>query len=208
MRSIEYSTSEEKANMNHLIFASHNLNKSVEIKLLLEDQSLFVKNLFDINYQSEILETGATLQENALIKAKTIHDITNQPVFSDDSGLEVEALHGAPGVYSARYAGIPRDDQKNMELLLQNLKNHENRAAQFKTVICFANKNQYHFFEGIVKGSIALKPRGEMGFGYDPIFIPEGYQQTFAEMTATEKSQISHRARALQYFLAYIKTVL
>jgi XTP/dITP diphosphohydrolase len=189
--------------MTSLIFATHNSNKSKEIASLLPD-TFQVYNLSDLNYLYEIPETKNTLEGNAILKAQTIFDIFHQPVFSDDSGLEVEALNGAPGVFSARYAGKPRDDKKNMDLLITNLKDKSNLNARFRTVIAFHDTQQIHLFEGIVKGTITLQPRGNMGFGYDPIFVPDGQFKTFAEMSLEQKNMFSHRSKAFQQLISFI----
>lgn len=191
--------------MKQIIFASHNSHKTSEINSLLPN-GFQLTNLHELGYHNDIEETGSTLEENALIKAKTIHNIYQTLVISDDSGLEVESLNNTPGVYSARYAGYPRDDHKNLQLLLKNLKDCNNRKAQFRTIICLAFNQQYMYFEGVIKGLITLEPRGHKGFGYDPIFIPDGYDQTFAEMSSKEKNKISHRALALNKFLDFIST--
>lgn len=189
--------------MSSLIFATHNSNKSKEIASLLPG-TFQILNLSDLNYSLEIPETENTLEGNAIIKAQTIFETFQQPVFSDDSGLEVEALHGAPGVFSARYAGEPKDDHKNIKLLLNNLKDKGNRKARFRTVIAYHDTQQIHLFEGIILGTISLNPRGNLGFGYDPIFIPKGQSKTFAEMTLEQKNVFSHRSKAFQKLISFM----
>lgn len=186
------------------IFASHNDNKTAEIKRLLP--KVEVQSLSEIGFSTEIPETGSTLKENALIKAQTIFDIYKIPVFADDTGLMVEALDGAPGVYSARYAGVAADSEKNMQKLLGALKGEENRAAHFATVIAFIDESgQEYFFEGRVEGEILKEKTGAGGFGYDPVFKPQGFTQSFAEMNTETKNEISHRGRALQKFIRFIQ---
>lgn len=186
------------------IFASHNDNKTAEIKRLLP--KVEVQSLSEIGFSTEIPETGSTLKENALIKAQTIFDIYKIPVFADDTGLMVEALDGAPEVYSARYAGVAADSEKNMQKLLGALKGEENRAAHFATVIAFIDESgQEYFFEGRVEGEILKEKTGAGGFGYDPVFKPQGFTQSFAEMNTETKNEISHRGRALQKFIRFIQ---
>jgi XTP/dITP diphosphohydrolase len=186
-----------------LYFATQNQHKLSEVrKKLPEFISLF--DLSEFNLTHEIPETGTTLEENALIKAKFIYDKFNVNCFADDSGLEVESLGNAPGVYSARYAGIPKDDEKNMDKLLFELENKSNRNAQFRTVICFILSGKEYLFEGIIKGKIINERKGKDGFGYDPIFVPDGFEKTFAEMTIEEKNKISHRALAVEKLVEFL----
>lgn len=186
-----------------LIFASHNPNKCKEVQALLSTYQIL--SLAELDYQEDIAETGATLRENAAIKARCIHAHFGLPVFADDTGLMVDALAGAPGVYSARYAGSKADAQANMQLLLRNLTGKTERAAHFSTFICYIDEaGQEHFFEGRVDGLILETPRGGEGFGYDPIFQPLGFAQSFAEMDAAQKNKISHRGRALQALLNFL----
>ncbi len=189
--------------MKQLIFATHNTHKSDEVKHIV-DNLFEVKNLSDINFFDEIPETGNTFKENALQKALYLHNKLNCNCFADDSGLSVDALNGEPGVLSARYAGEPSNSQRNTEKLLKALKNKTNRKAQFITIIAVILDGQTHFFEGIIHGTITETPRGNGGFGYDPIFIPDGYSQTFAELPADIKNKISHRAIAMQKFKQFI----
>lgn len=189
--------------MNQLIFATHNAHKAEEVKQIVEN--LFeVKNLSDINFFDEIPETGNTFKENALQKVQYLHNRLNCNCFADDSGLSVDALNGAPGVLSARYAGEPSNSQRNTKKLLKALDGETNRKAQFTTVIAVILDGQTHFFEGVIRGTITEYPRGEGGFGYDPIFIPDGYDKTFAELPADIKNKISHRAIAMQKFKQFI----
>lgn len=190
--------------MQSLIFASHNKNKALEIRALLPE-NLKLKTLNDINLKEEIPETGLTLEENALLKAQYIFKNFGEACFADDTGLEVEALNGAPGVYSARYAGMKKSSEDNMSKLLLDLKGDLNRRAQFRTVIAYINSYGKEFlFDGIVEGNIASHKMGEKGFGYDPIFIPENGTMSFAQMTADQKNEISHRARSLRRFLDFL----
>lgn len=191
-----------------LVFATHNDHKLMEVKEILKESGFQIESLNSLGFHDEIPETGATLQENADIKSSAIHHLLKVNVFSDDSGLEVMALDMQPGVHTARYAGPQKDAHDNMDKLLEALKEESDRRARFRTVICLILKGQKHFFEGIVNGYIAVAKRGEGGFGYDPVFLPEGYDMSFAEMHPDEKNKISHRYRAIQKmktFLAEIK---
>ena len=188
--------------MTQLILATHNDHKAKEFRDILPQYS--VQTLADLGHDDEIKETATTLEGNSFIKAETVFKRYGHVVISDDSGLEVDALNGAPGVYSARYAGDPRNDQRNTEKLLDELQGASNRKAQFRTVITLMNAENSFQFEGIVKGTIAKSPLGEAGFGYDPVFIPEGVQQTFAELAANEKNKISHRANAIEKLLHFL----
>ena len=188
--------------MTQLILATHNDHKAKEFRDILPQYS--VQTLADLGHDDEIKETTTSLEGNSFIKAETVFKRYGHVVISDDSGLEVDALNGAPGVYSARYAGDPRNDQRNTEKLLDELQGAFNRKAQFRTVITLMNAENSFQFEGIVKGTIAKSPRGEAGFGYDPVFIPEGVQQTFAELAANEKNKISHRANAIEKLLHFL----
>ncbi len=187
-----------------ICFATQNSNKLNEIQQLLPE-SLSLKSLKDLGFRDDIPETGMTLEENAEIKARFCYQKFRIPSFADDTGLEVEALNGEPGVYSARYAGITKDSHANMKLLMHNLEGIDNRTAQFRTVICYIDPSGITmFFQGIVKGKILGEMRGEKGFGYDPIFVPEGYGHTFAEMSLAEKNKISHRSIAFGKFVPYL----
>ena len=187
-----------------IVFATNNLHKLSEIRQILGDK-VEVLSLKDIGCDVDIPETGTTLEANALQKAQYIYDHYNMDVFADDTGLEVEALNGEPGVYSARYAGEGHDSEANMSKLLKELGENNNRKARFRTVIALIQKGEVHEFEGIVNGEIIRERRGGEGFGYDPIFQPDGYNQTFAELGTDIKNQISHRARATQKLCAFLQ---
>lgn len=185
-----------------LIFVTHNANKASEINDILgPDRS--VLSLSDIGWNEEIPETGDTLEENALIKARAVYKRHSKPCFADDTGLEVKALGGAPGVYSARYAGEDANAENNLAKLLKELEGQQERAARFRTVIAYIdNKGAEHLFEGMVEGFITTEKKGAKGFGYDPVFRPQGHEDTFAEMTKEQKNEISHRRRAMDAFLS------
>jgi len=189
-----------------LVFATHNSNKAKEIQSLLPDD-FQILTLTEINCLNEIPETAETLEGNSLLKAQFVSDNFNLNCFADDTGLEIVALNGKPGVYSARYAGVEKNAEANMNLVLSELDNESNRKAQFRTVITLILNEKTVLFEGIVKGEICTEKRGTDGFGYDPIFIPEGQSKTFAEMTLTEKNQQSHRARAFEKMIEFLKSV-
>lgn len=186
-----------------LIFATNNAHKLHEAKVALGD-SIEIRSLADINYEVEPEETEPTIEGNALLKARHLYAATGQNCFADDTGLEVDALNGEPGVNSAYYAGLPRDDKRNVALLLKNLNGQTNRNAHFKTVIALIIDGKETLFEGIVNGTIATEPTGTHGFGYDPVFIPEGLTTTFAQMELAEKNKYSHRARALSKMQAFL----
>jgi XTP/dITP diphosphohydrolase len=186
-----------------LIFASHNENKAKEIRSLFPDH-IELLTLTDMQLLEEIPETAETLEGNALLKATYVYERFGLNCFADDTGLEVHALNGAPGVYSARYAGSKKDSEANMALLLKNLANVEDRSARFRTSIALFWNGEQHFFDGIVNGHISKMRSGSDGFGYDPIFIPENSTRTFAEMTIHEKNRQSHRARALEKMVEFI----
>lgn len=183
-----------------LVLATHNSHKQQEMSALLSHLGIIIVGLDDFPQIGEIEETGTTLLENSLIKARTVHKITGLPALADDTGLEVDALDGAPGVYSARYAGNNPSYEDNVNKLLFELKGLQldNRNARFRTVISFVDDNEELLSEGVIEGVITLDSRGRDGFGYDPIFQPESYDRTFAEMEQDEKNLISHRARALE----------
>ncbi len=186
-----------------ICFASHNPGKVREIAEL-SPKGIEIIGLADLDVHDEIEETGSTLEENSQIKARYVYERFKIPVFADDSGLEVDALNGAPGVITARYAGPEKDNQKNIELLLKNLQNSNDRTAQFKSVITLINDGDEIQFEGIAVGDIIEEQRGTKGFGYDPIFVPKGFDRTFAEMDSEEKHKLSHRAKAFQKLLSYL----
>jgi len=186
-----------------IIFATGNENKVKEIRALLPE-NIEIVSLKEIGYTKEIEETGKTLEENSLLKAQTIYDIYKLPVLAEDTGLEVEALNGEPGVYSARYAGEDCNSENNMQLLLKKLEKHENKKAQFRTVATFIEENTSCIYEGVVRGEITSTKKGGNGFGYDAIFVPAGFNKTFAEMNIEEKSILSHRAIAMRKFLQHL----
>lgn len=189
-----------------LVFASNNQHKLDEVKAILAPTHIEIKSLNDIGFYKEIEETGQTFSENAAIKVNTIYSHIGTNCFADDSGLEVEALGGQPGVYSARYSGEHGNHAANNQKLLNELKDKSNRNACFKTVIALRIKNELYYFEGRVDGIIANELSGSEGFGYDPLFIPNGYNKTFAEMSAELKNSISHRKRALEAMLEFLRT--
>jgi XTP/dITP diphosphohydrolase len=194
-----------------MVFATNNKNKLAEIRSILGSR-VEVLSLADIHCNVDIPETADTLEGNALLKAKYVYEHFKMPCFADDTGLEVNALDGAPGVFSARYAGGEgHDSEANMNKLLKELGENNNRNAQFRTVIALIECDEdgenpvIHEFEGVVKGSIIREQRGGEGFGYDPIFMPEGYDKTFAELGNDIKNTISHRARAVRKLVAYLQ---
>lgn len=191
-----------------LVFATNNENKIREIKHILGEK-LILLSLKDLHLDCDIPENEPTLEGNALYKARFIHNLAGKDVFADDTGLEVEVLGGKPGVTSARFAGEDKDSNANIDKVLGMMGSSDNRNARFRTVIALILDGKEYLFEGIVNGIIINQKRGNEGFGYDPVFIPEGKNQTFAEMSLDEKSKISHRARAfenLREFLAHYKT--
>lgn len=189
-----------------LLFATHNDHKADEIRHMLGNH-YEIKTLSDLGFYDEIPETGSTLTENAIIKARFLFNRLNVPVFAEDSGLEVDALDMAPGVHTARYAGPQRNNNDNISLLLQNLRHSKDRKAQFRAIISYIDSSgSAHNFEGIVRGCIASTPTGDKGFGYDPVFIPDGYHQTFAQLGDDVKSMISHRKHALDGFITFLES--
>lgn len=187
-----------------LVFATNNKHKLQEVRDIVGDR-VEVLSLADIGCCDDIPETADTLQGNALIKARHIYEKYGFDCFADDTGLEVEALDGAPGVYSARYAGEECDSEANMRKLLENLTGKTNRNAQFRTVIALIINGEEMLFNGIVKGAIATEKKGDSGFGYDPIFVPEGHSASFAQMSSEMKNSMSHRFRATQQLSDYLK---
>lgn len=187
-----------------LVFASNNKNKIKEIQQILP-QSITILSLEDIGCHEEIPETSNTIEGNAILKANYVTQKYGYDCFADDTGLEVEALNGEPGVYSARYAGEQRNSEDNLNKLLDVLTGETNRNAQFKTVIALNTNGKQHLFTGIAPGKISLEKSGAEGFGYDPIFQPEGYQETFAEMASDLKNKISHRAIATQQLISFFE---
>ncbi|WP_421938340.1 non-canonical purine NTP diphosphatase [Pedobacter sp.] len=190
--------------MKKLVFATNNKNKTAEIRAALEGE-YEVLNLEDIGCLVDIPETADTFVGNATLKSSYVAENYQLDCFADDSGLEVEALHNEPGVYSARYSGT-RDNDRNIALVLEKLQHKTNRKARFKTVISLIQNGENHIFEGIIEGSIRTEKSGEKGFGYDPVFQPDGYDITFAEMDMAQKNQISHRAIALKKMIDFLKS--
>lgn len=187
-----------------IVFATNNPNKLEEVRALVP--SIEILSLNDINCFEEIEETATTLEGNAKLKADYISNNYGYDCFADDTGLEVEALNGKPGVYSARYAGEPSNAENNIRKLLSEMKEKENRNAKFRTVIALNLSKHQYFFEGVCKGQITQQKHGEKGFGYDPIFIPNGSTKSFAEMSMNEKGKISHRGNAIQQLIQFLKT--
>lgn len=187
-----------------LCFATNNTHKVKEIQALLGN-SFNLLSLADIGCAEELAEDQDTLEGNSLQKAQYVFDNYNVACFADDTGLEVEALNGEPGVYSARYAGAQRNSDDNIELLLLNLRGKENLKARFRTVVTLITEKGTHQFEGILNGAITFEPRGTQGFGYDPVFVAEGYTQTLAQLELSEKNKISHRARAVQKLVLFLR---
>lgn len=193
-----------------LVFASANKNKISEINALIA-QTHTVIGLSDIGITEEIPEPGETIKENSLLKAQFVLNFLRKKnedaaVFADDSGLEVEALNNAPGVYSARYAGIPKNDEANNQKLLKEMALVTDRKARFVTVITLLHQGNIYYFEGEIKGTVSYEPRGQSGFGYDPLFVPQGYRSTFAELGAEVKNSISHRAIAVKKLVEFLET--
>jgi XTP/dITP diphosphohydrolase len=186
-----------------LIFASHNEHKTTEIRQLLPPE-IQLLSLNDLNYHNEIEESAATLEGNALLKATHVFTLFKLPCFADDSGLEVEALDNRPGVYSARYAGEPKNDDRNIAKLLDDLKESTNRSARFRTVITLILPTTSLSFEGIIEGEITHEKKGSNGFGYDPVFQPIESSITFAQMSMEQKNTISHRALALEKMISFL----
>ena len=205
MEILPYSRGEIRQVTLDLIFATQNPNKVAEIKQKLPHME--IQGLSPELFPDELLETGNTLQANALQKARQVFEKTGQNCFADDTGLEVEALDGAPGVYSARYAGEQKNSDDNMGLLLNNLKGKANRQARFRTVVALIWEGKEYTFEGICKGGVTESRSGAKGFGYDPIFKPEGYEITFAEMTMEQKSAVSHRGLAVDKLVEFLSNL-
>ena len=189
-----------------LIFATNNQHKAYEIENLL-GENWNIQSLSDLNYQDEIPETGNTLEDNALEKARFIHQLWGKDCFADDTGLEVDSLNGAPGVYSARYADNTKDSTKNIQKLLKELKGKTNRKARFRTVIALILNGKEQLFEGIVEGKILDRPQGYKGFGYDPVFQPDEAEASFAQMSLSDKNLISHRARAIKKLAQFLNNL-
>jgi len=190
-----------------IVFATNNINKIKEVQALLP-KSIQIISLESIGCFEDIPETADTIEGNAIQKANYITKKYGYDCFADDTGLEVEALNGEPGVFSARYAGGQRNANDNMNLLLEKLQNQTNRKAQFKTVIALNLKGKQHLFTGIAAGEITLEKIGNQGFGYDPIFRPKGFSETFAQLSLAQKGQISHRGKATQALIAFLESLL
>ena len=193
------------AQMNTLVFATNNQNKVTEVRSILQGE-FNILSLTQAGIDIDIPEPYNTIKENACEKARVINKLINKDCFAEDTGLEVAALNGEPGVKSARYAGENRSFDNNIDKLLANLSNIKNREAQFRTVVCLIIGGKEKLFEGICKGSIIAERRGTSGFGYDPVFIPEGSTKTFAEMSMTEKNLFSHRRIAIEKLTTFLKT--
>ncbi|MHA6280794.1 non-canonical purine NTP diphosphatase [Salinimicrobium sp. CAU 1759] len=189
-----------------LVFATNNKNKIKEVQALMPER-IQLLSLEEIGCNKDIPETSPTIEGNAIQKAKYVKEKYGYDCFADDTGLEVEALEGAPGVYSARYAGEAKDSNANMEKLLHELQGKKDRSARFKTVIALHLDSKLHTFNGICSGNIIFERKGLQGFGYDPVFQPEGKEVTFAEMSLEEKSQISHRARATRQLIDFLSSL-
>lgn len=189
-----------------LVFATNNKHKLQEVQALLEND-IHIVSLNDIGCMEELPETGNTLEANAQQKAEYIYKKYQMNCFADDTGLEIESLNGKPGVYSACYAGKEQNDEKNIRKVLHEMNNHQNRNAQFRTVICLIINHSYHQFEGLVQGTILKERRGIGGFGYDSVFLPHGYKKTFAEMSMEEKNRISHRAIAIKKLVNFLNSM-
>lgn len=189
-----------------LIFATQNQHKRDEVQAILGNE-INLLSLIDLDFRQELPETHDTLEENALEKASFISRKYSMNCFSEDTGLEIESLQGAPGVYSARYAGEKKNADDNIQLVLQRMSGKENRKARFRTLVCLMINQQVYYFEGVVNGNIAEEKSGVAGFGYDPIFIPQGQTKTFALMTSTEKNSISHRRIAIDKMSDFLQAV-
>ena len=186
-----------------LYFATNNIYKLKEVQEVVGD-SFQIESMRSLGINEDIPEDQQTLEGNALQKARFLYDRTGESCFADDTGLEVDALNGAPGVYSARYAGEAKNSLDNMALLLKNMSGIQHRKARFRTVIALILDGKEYLFEGVVNGTIAEEPRGTAGFGYDPLFVPDGYSTTFAEMDSEAKNAISHRGRAVEKLAAFL----
>ena len=190
--------------MNKLVLATNNAHKLTEVRAILEPEFTII-SLSDLNCTDDIPETADTLQGNAILKATYIHEKFGLDCFADDTGLEIDALGGEPGVYSARYAGEENNSKNNMNKVLTLLGNNSNRKASFRTVIALILNGNTFLFDGRIDGDISLSPSGESGFGYDPIFVPEGYDKSFAQLSADEKNKISHRALAVNKLIDFLQ---
>jgi XTP/dITP diphosphohydrolase len=189
-----------------LVFASHNENKVSEVRKILPPNFKII-SLNELNFFDDIPENEETIEGNAIFKSNFIYEKFKTSVFADDTGLEIKALNNLPGVKSARYSGLARDSNKNINKVLTNLRDENNRKARFKTVISLNLNGELKLFEGIINGNISYKPIGDKGFGYDPIFIPENYNKTFAEMSFAQKNKISHRSIAINKLISFLEKV-
>ena len=189
-----------------LVFATHNQNKVREVQALLPT-TITLLSLTDIGCDEEIPETGKTLEANAILKADFVTNKYGYPCFADDTGLLVNSLDGAPGVYSARYDGEQKNSDDNMDKLLTELESKKDRTARFETIIALNLENKQHIFKGVVEGEISTDKKGKKGFGYDPIFKPDTHEKTFAELPLEVKNKISHRGKAIQHLLTYLKSL-
>ena len=189
-----------------IIFATHNHHKVAEVNELFKDSQVIFRSLSEIDWSAEIIESGSTMKENAWIKTDTVYDQLGGNVISDDSGLEIDALDGAPGVISARFAGQEKDDLKNLNKALRMMDGISNRKARFRAVLALIFEGERYTFEGIVEGRLTTEARGSGGFGYYPIFMPDGYNDTFGELSSSIKNQISHRARAFEQLKRFLES--
>lgn len=189
--------------MYELVIASNNAGKVKEIKQMITGISLL--SLRDIGFEEEIPEPFNTFEENAQVKVDAIHCFSGRNVFADDSGICLNALNGEPGVHSAYFAGLPRSDERNLQKVLDVLKDKEDRTAYYKAVICLLWDGEYHFFEGICNGRVTETKQGNGGFGYDPIFVPDGYEHTFGELPPEVKNKLSHRGKAVRKMVAFLE---
>lgn len=192
--------------MKKFVFATNNIHKLREVAAIVGHQ-IELLSLNDIGCHDDIPETSDTLEGNALLKARYVYERYHTNCFADDTGLEVEALGGAPGVYSARYAGEGHNSEENIKKLLHELEGKDNRKARFRTVFALIINGKEHLFEGIVRGEIIARKRGTSGFGYDPVFVPEGFTQTFAEMSDAQKNKISHRAIGVNKLCKFLNSL-
>ena len=190
--------------IDELVIASRNKDKIRELEDLLDPLGIRVRSALDFPELEEVEEDLPTLEGNALKKARYVHGITGLPALSDDTGLEVEALNGAPGVYSARYAGLDVTYDDNVTKLLSEMEGKDHRDAQFRTAVAFITSSDEHVFEGIAKGSITSERRGDSGFGYDPVFFSEAFGKTYAELTKEEMQSVSHRGKAVRAFVEFL----
>jgi XTP/dITP diphosphohydrolase len=191
--------------MKNIIFATNNLNKVSEVKSIIGDK-FGILSLSEAGIDIDIPEPFDTIEENAIEKARVINELTKENCFSEDTGLEVEVLNGEPGVKSARYSGNAKDPEANIDKLLDKLKGHQNRRAQFKTVICLIINGKQNIFDGICKGAIIAQRKGQSGFGYDPVFVPDGSDKTFGEMNMEEKNIFSHRKKAVEKLTRFLNS--